>query len=397
MKNTLYDVSTETTRLVTEIEKEHQKSVNAGNLDLALGLSYSYKLARAIAQDTNSRYVESLNNEKKESPSTLAKRASNEYLGKFIQALQHGTNIRVAKQGYAEEYRLLLDVITETGGTPAGSEGGFLAPVFFDGVVYQQMRQYLDIAQYVATSDVLSFKGWRAVEKEGPALPLDEMVEGEEIPEAESPEFKAITFQLKKYGGFLPAASDLFTDSPVNIMEYLATWWARKVVVTNNQLIIARINELTPVDVTDYKTLISVMKTVLNRTLDPLISANSAIFCNQTGFDLMDSLVDGTGRSILQPDPAVSTPMSFLRRPVVMLSDEVFENISDDGDFAPIAIGNGREYITLFRRGVYEMTSTSESKTAWRNHNTEVRGIMRADPEIVDTEAMVLLKVSLPA
>ena len=43
------------------------------------------------------------------------------------------------------------------------------------------------------------------------------------------------------------------------------------------------------------------------------------------------------------------------------------------------------------------MTSTTESKTAWRNHNTDIRGIMRADAEVVDPEAMVLLKVTLPA
>ena len=104
------------------------------------------------------------------------------------------------------------------------------------------MRQCLDLCEYVSTSDVLSYKGWRAVEKEGPTLPLEEMVEGEDIPEAESPEFKAIAFQLRKFAGFLPASTDLFTDLPVNIMEYLATWWARKVIVTNNQLIIARIN-----------------------------------------------------------------------------------------------------------------------------------------------------------
>ena len=116
MKNTLYNVSTETNYLVSEIEKEHKKLLDAGKYDLALNLSYSFKLARVIAQDTNSRYVKSLNSGKKKSPSTLAKRSSNEYMGKFCQALKNGTNIRLAKQGHAEEYRLLLDVISETGG-----------------------------------------------------------------------------------------------------------------------------------------------------------------------------------------------------------------------------------------------------------------------------------------
>ena len=135
---------------------------------------------------------------------------------------------------------------------------------------------------------------------------------------------------------------------------------------------------------------------MLNKTLDPAFSASATIFTNQSGLDVMDQLDDGTGRPLLQPDPSSPTAFRVKGRPVVTLSDAHWANLATPAR-ARIAIGDGREYLTIFRRNGFEFASTNVGGSAWRSNSTEVRGIARLDQEEVDAGAMALLKVTLPS
>jgi HK97 family phage major capsid protein len=270
-------------------------------------------------------------------------------------------------------------------------------PVDFDNMIHEITRQFLDMAGFVNVEEVRAYSGWRAVEVAAAALPFALMTENDDMAEAEDPTFKKVEYTIKDYGGYIPVTNDLLSDTPVSIMSYLSKWMGKKVVLTNNSLILAIINALTPVAVTDSKKLMTALKTALNKTLDPDISVGSNIFCNQTGFDLLDQLLDGTGRPLLQPDPTNATQMLFKGRKVALLSDRLWPNLSDGGDFTRIGVGDGRELMTFFRRAGFEMDATTIGGSAWRKNNTEVRGIMRADVKVVDTAAMSLLKVTIPA
>lgn len=330
-------------------------------------------------------------------------RGSDTYLNAFFDAFRKGATPKTIANGLhsAEPYRVLFDAMSETGGSPAGAEGGFLNPIAFDDMIKEYQRLAVDLAPFVNVENVNAYSGWRAMEVAAAALAFAEITEsdfpsGERIKEMESPTFKKIEFTLKKYGGYLPVAQDLLTDSTAGIMAYLSKWCGRKKSLTNSAHILAIINALTPVNVTDYKTVMTAIKTALNKSLDPAISVSAKIFCNQTGFDLMDQLVDGTGRPLLQPDPTNETVKRFKGREVVALSDAQFPNLSTE-TITPIGVGDGNELITMFQRVAGELSSTNIGGSAWRNDNVEVKYIMRHHVVSVDTAAMKLLKVTLPA
>lgn len=324
-------------------------------------------------------------------------RSTSEYTRTFFDAFRSGVSPKTIRAGMHsdEKFGVLMDALTETGGSPAGSEGGFLLPTDFDNMINQKMRSFVDLANYVNVEQVLAYSGWRAVETAAAASPFAAIVEGDGLAAAESPTFTKVEYTIVDYGGYLPVSNNLLSDAPANIMAYLSNWMARKVVLTNNTLILALINAISATAVTDYKTLVSKIKAALNKTLDPAISAGASIFTNQSGLDLLDQLDDGDGRPLMQPDPSSELMKRILGRPVVVLSDTHWANLSGPAR-ARFAIGDGREYCTFFRRAGLEMAATTIGGDAWRKNNTEVRGIMRADVVEVDASAMVTLAVTLP-
>ncbi len=329
-------------------------------------------------------------------------RKSPVYSDAFFKALRVGASPKTIGNGMhgAEPYKVLLDALSETGGSPAGAEGGFLLPVDFDAMIHEQRRLAVDLSPFVNEETVTAYSGWRAFEVAAAALPFAEITEadfpsGERIPGMESPTFTKVEYTVKKYGGYLPVSSDLFADTPAAIMQYLARWCGRKTSLTNTSLILAIMNALTPVNVTDYKDVFKSIKTALNKSLDPAISVNAKIFVNQTGFDLLDQMVDGTGRPMLAPDPTNETVKRFKGREVVAISDAQQLNLTTN-TITPILVGDGRELVTMFKRMAGEMSTTNIGGTAWRNDNTEIKYVMRCNAKAVDTAAMKLLKVTLP-
>jgi HK97 family phage major capsid protein len=134
---------------------------------------------------------------------------------------------------------------------------------------------------------------------------------------------------------------------------------------------------------------------MLNKTLDPAISAGASLFMNQSGLDLLDQLVDGNDRPLLQPDPTLATAYRVKGRPVVVIPNGLFAD-TDGNTKTQIGIGGGREWLTFFRRMPFELATTNIGGDAWRFNNTEVRGIMRCATVVMDAAAMGLLHVTLP-
>jgi HK97 family phage major capsid protein len=320
-------------------------------------------------------------------------RSSKEYSNQFWNAFKMGVTPKSIQAGMhsAEKYVRLLDALTETGGSPVGSEGGFLNPVDFDGMINERGRQFVDLTQFFNFETVTAYSGWRAVETATALLPLQSMTENTDQTEIENPTFAKVPYTVTDRGGFLPIGNDLLSDSSAQIMAYVSRWFGKKVVLTRNYYILTLINALTPTVVAAVKDLPGAIKTALNKTLDPAISVAATVITNQSGFDALDQLLDGTGRPLLQPDPTNATRMLFKGRQVVMLADRLWANLSGPTR-ARIAIG-GPEYLTFFQRQAYEMASTVVGGDAWRKNNTEVRGIMRSDCVEIDDEACALLTV----
>jgi HK97 family phage major capsid protein len=326
-------------------------------------------------------------------------RASKDYQDQWMNAFRLGVTPKTVKNGQhsAERFPLLVNALTETGGSPVGEDGGFLNPIDFDNRIIELARQYIDLANYVNVESVTTLTGWRVIEQFAAALPLTKTsAEMEErTVEGEQPKFDKIDYSLDEYRDFLPVSNTLLQDTPVNIMNYLAAWFSKKLILTHNSIILTLINAITGTAVADYKTTLGAIKTVLNKTLDPVFSATATVFTNQSGLDVLDQLDDGTGRPLLQPDPSIATAFRVKGRPVVVLSDAHWANMTASVR-ARIAIGDGKSYMTLFQRAGFEFASTNVGGKAWRSNSTEVRGIARMDEVAMDTGAMTVLKVVLP-
>lgn len=320
---------------------------------------------------------------------------SNEYVNAFFKAFANSMTPKdLKKSGAPEDMQILMKALTETGGTPAGADGGFLLPVDFNNMIIERVRQFLDLSQYVNVENVQAFSGWRAIEHAVAAAPFTTFANNSTVPASEQPAFDKITYQVADYGGLLPVANDLLNDTPANIMAYLSKWMGKKVVLTNNSLILTILNALTEqtVDTANSKNALDTIKHVLNVVLDPDISVNATIFANQDGFDFLDQLKDGQGRSLLTPDPTNASKYTIKGRPVALLANRLLPSTTaDTKTHSRIIVGDAKEAITLFARSGFEMLSTNIGGGAFENNNTVVRGIMRADCQKTDDGAVTAI------
>jgi HK97 family phage major capsid protein len=329
-------------------------------------------------------------------------RASPASRDQFFSALRVGATPRTIQDGLhsAERYQLLMDALTETGGVPVGAEGGLLLPTDFDTTIREFRRLAVDLSEHVTVEPVMTLSGWRAMEVGAAALPFAEIFETpvppqtERLAEMESPTFTRVVYTVRDFGGYLPIANNLLSDTPAAIMRYLGRWIGRKTSLTNTSLVMAIVNALVPVVVANQVDVFDAITTALNVTLDPAISVSASIFCNQSGFDIMDQMVDGVGRPFLQDDPTNATRKLYKGRPIVVVPTAQWANLAGPAR-TRIAVGDGRELAMLFDRQPGELATTLVGGGAWRNNNTEIRYIMRADIQAVDTAAVSLLTVPL--
>lgn len=319
-------------------------------------------------------------------------RSSNEYMNAWADAIRNGATRREIMT--KDEYAPLKAALTEGGGDPAGSEGGFLNPIDFDNQVIELQRQLIDLGPHVNVETVNTNSGWRVVEtaKAASGFTSFDPDTSEDVPASEEPTFTKVSYALVDYGGILPIANDLLQDSAYNLMQYIAKWYARKSVLTWNGLIITALKALTP-GTFDKTKGISSLKTVLNKTLDPAHSMAAKILTNQSGFDYMDQLTDLNDRPLLQPDPTNGTLLRALSREVVRMSDKNLPNLAGTVKY-PVFVGDLASMFTLFKRGATEIASTNIGGTAWSKNQTQVRAILRLDLQTVDSDAVKYLTVA---
>lgn len=318
-------------------------------------------------------------------------RASNEYVHAFCNAVRNSVTRKGAMSD--KDMRILYDALTETGGDPAGSDGGFLVPVDIDNSVREQVRELNPLAPLFNEEPVTALTGWRVMDT-APSAPMPKIDEmGTVSAEADQPSFAKVTYTLEKYGLRIPISNELLADEDAALMAYLSRWFAKKEVVTENYLLLAALKTLTAsAMVTGSETPDSAIKKILNKVLDPALSAGAVIITNQNGFDALDQLTDENGRGLLQPDPTNATMYKVYGRRVVPMSNTALPDTSSKPEFF---IGNMKEFATLFRRDGLEIASTNIGGNAWATDSTEVRGITRLCVSKFDTAAAVRRQLTL--
>lgn len=309
-----------------------------------------------------------------------AARSGNEYVNAFVNALRNGISPRMAASD--ETYAPLVNAMTTT--STGDSGGSFIVPLDFDNMIHDRMKTEVDISNLFTVEPVTGMTGWRASATGTPAAmaEVDEMVA---IEEATAPTLGKVTYKIRKFADFVPVSAELLNGESVNLLNFLANWYAPRYVATKNKLLLDALKKAVPSPTScTYLTAVSSIKTALNKTLHSSDAANAQLLMNSTAYNELDNLVDGDNRPLLRPlltDPAV---MMFGGKRVTKLDDSQLANSSKN---APIYIGNFAATATLFSHGALQMDTTNVGGDAWRKGSTEIRGMAWLDAQVFDKSA----------
>nr|WP_312578227.1 phage major capsid protein [Sedimentibacter sp.] len=388
----IYELKNQRAALLTEAETAlNDKNMDIYNSKMAEVKNINTQISAAQNLEAEKAMFDDLKNDNLNATVLTTDRNDKEYMNAFLHAITNGYTFKTGKN--IAELKPLYNALTEIGVPPGGQDGGFLVPTEFNNMINEQRRQLVSLATYFNVELVKTSNGWRATDV-APTTGFGVVGENTAINAAgDQPLFAQVTYALVKYGLIVPVSRELMEDNTVGLMAYLARWFAKKGVITENTLLLGLLNTLVPVQLGDG-TEIADLKAALTRNLDPSIALNAVVITNQSGFAMLDGFEDTTGRGLLQPDPTSGTPMLFKNKPVVEISDVFLPNRNDGtNDLAPIYIGNYKQFGTLFRRDPLEVASTDIGGNAWRNDAPEVRGLIRLDAQIMDSAAAIKREV----
>lgn len=282
----------------------------------------------------------------------------------------------------SEEDANLLNQMSEG----SDSNGGLTVPQDISTRINELRRTEDALEMEVNVEPVTTVKGSRVFEKNADQIPFDNVEEAAEFPEADTPEFKNVSYTIKKKGGILKATKELLNDSAENILSYLIKWIGKKEKATRNFLILKKVDEITA-DKEVQISSIDDLKDVLNVSLDPAIAVNAKAITNQDGFNWMDKLKDKDGKYIVQPDPTKETPgLLFGKYPIRTVSNKTMKTI--DGKI-PMILGDLKEAITIFDREHTSIEISDQAGKLWESDLTGIKVRDRLDIQAVDVEAVV--------
>ena len=308
-------------------------------------------------------------------------RGTPEYAQAFTKALCNG--LKVKQAWGVEAYAPLTKALTESGGTPEGSDGGFLVPQDFDNMIHEYEKEYLDLSQFFTVETVQTLSGWRAIEqRKRKALP--KILEAQTIGRDDQPKFDKVTYTVEKYGDRLPVSSELLQDNTAGLLRFLAGWFAPKYILTKNTLLLALLKELDKsVTLTAGGEAKELRKALISQ-LNTAHSAGAVLLTNQNGYAEMDGWEDKNGRSLLVPNPADPSVYRLGGRRVVYGDNDL---ISDEEGKAPIYAGKFQAVGTLFVRQGIEVAATDVGGDAWATDTWELRGLCRMTAVAMDKAA----------
>lgn len=263
--------------------------------------------------------------------------------------------------------------------------GGYLVPKDVQTKINEYRRSFISLKEHVEVRDVVVPSGSEVYEKTSQLAPLTNMTELGEIAEMDGSTFENISYQVKNYGGILPVSRFLLQDTPENLLAYLAKWFVKKQVVTENKEILEVLNSFAKKAITK----VDEIKTAMNVTLDPGFLDNTKVITNQSGFDVLDTLKDKNNKYLLQEVVTEPTKRTLFGKEVVVLPDTQFPK-ETDGSF-PLYVGDLHEAVRVYSLNTLEILSTDVGGKAFTRNSYDTRLITRFDVKAVDKEAVVKL------
>lgn len=266
-----------------------------------------------------------------------------------------------------------------------GEQGGYLVPEDQRTQIDELKRELVPLKQFCNVIPVGTLAGSMPLE----VTSTDELVNFDELGEIPQTDisFGQVKWKLADYGDIIPVSNTLLQDETANLTNFIGRRFAKKAVRTENTKILALLATATKKTGTGFKDI----NTMLNKELDPAISATAIIITNQDGFDYLDGIEDKNGRPLLTVSLADPTQKLYKGRKIVVLPNG---QMASTGVKLTYYIGNMAEYLAFFDRGAYEMAVSKEA--GFTKNATFMRVIERFDTQKVDTGAMINLELTLP-
>lgn len=269
--------------------------------------------------------------------------------------------------------------------TATDEDGGFIVPKSVSTLIQTYKRELeFDLTQIVDVQRTAVISGEFTFEKLAAITPFAKLSQWDNIEEVGTPQFERKKFTIEDYAGILPLPRTLLQDTDQNLLAYIAKFIARKTVITRNAEILKVLKETytqkTPVATVDD------VKDILNVTLDRAFLPSTVITTNQDGFNVLDKLKDGDDNYLLQPDVKDPTQKRLLGYLVRVLPNATLKS---EESKAPFIVGDLKEAIRFYDRGVYEVTPTTIGGKAFERNSLDIRVIDRFGVVAMDKDAIV--------
>ena len=269
------------------------------------------------------------------------------------------------------------------------ANGGFIVPKDVSTQINEYKRtEQFDLSTLINVVQTSFTSGSRVFEKLAAQTAFANIDEWDKIGDIAAPEFEQKTYSMKSYAGILPIPRQLLQDTNAALMAHLAKFIARKSVFTRNTKIIEVLGTLAKrskaVAVTDD------LKDILNVELDGVFANNATIITNQDGYNWLDKCKDENGNYLMQRDVVNGTGYTIFGHRVVVVPNST---LASTGKKAPLYIGDLKEAVVLFDRGVYEITGTDIGGQSFQRNSYDIRIIDRFEVQKWDEAAVIATEI----
>lgn len=267
--------------------------------------------------------------------------------------------------------------------TDGAGHAGLTIPKDIQTTIHLLVRQYDSLQEYVNVEQVSTAQGSRVYEKWADITALSEIeTEGGSIGANDDPKLTVVKYLIKRYAGITTVTNSLLKDTAENIIAWLSSWIAKKVVVTRNTKIIAAIDKLpTKPTLTKWDDIID-----LEAKVDPAIKPTSMFLTNTSGFTALKKVKNAMGDYLMERDVKSPTGYSIDGFPVKEVADRW---LPDKSSAHPLYFGDLKQAVTLFDRENMSLLATNIGAGAFETDTTKIRVIDRFDVATVDSEAFV--------
>ena len=267
--------------------------------------------------------------------------------------------------------------------TDGAGHAGLTIPQDIQTTIHTLVRQYDSLQEYVNVEHVSTSKGSRVYEKWSDITALAEIDDEDgSIGANTDPQLTTVKYLIKRYAGITTVTNSLLKDTAENIIAWLSSWIAKKVVVTRNTKIIAAIDTLpTKPTLAKWDDIID-----LEAKVDPAIKPTSIFLTNTSGFTALKKVKDAMGNYLMERDVKSPTGYSIDGFPVKEVADRWLPNKSTA---RPLYFGDLKQAVTLFDRENMSLFATNIGAGAFETDTTKIRVIDRFDVAKVDAEAFV--------